>query len=53
MSKIYVNHLMQIDFSVENESIYLEPMCVYLCSIQNEIPVPIIKALLFNISVNI
>lgn len=40
-------------FSVENESMYLEPMCVYLCSIPNEIPVPIIKAVLFNISVNI
>lgn len=39
-------------FSVENESMYLEPMCVYICSIQNEIPVPIIKAVLFNISVN-
>jgi len=28
-------------------------MCDYLCSIQNEIPVPVIKAVLFNISVNI
>lgn len=42
-----------IGFSIENESIYLEPMCDYLCSMQNEIPVPVIKAILFNISVNI
>jgi hypothetical protein len=40
-------------FSDEKESIYLEPMCIYLCSIQNEIPIPVIKAILFNISVNI
>uniref|UniRef100_A0A2S2PIK9 Uncharacterized protein n=1 Tax=Schizaphis graminum TaxID=13262 RepID=A0A2S2PIK9_SCHGA len=35
----------------EKESIYLEPMCDYLCSIQNEIPIPVIKAILFNISI--
>lgn len=40
-------------FSIENESIYLEPMCDYLCSVQNEVPFPVIKAILFNISVNI
>lgn len=28
-------------------------MCDYLCSMQNEIPVPVIKAVIFNISVNI
>lgn len=28
-------------------------MCDYLCSIQNEVPAPVIKAILFNISVNI
>ncbi|VVC28023.1 Hypothetical protein CINCED_3A019811 [Cinara cedri] len=37
--------------NTENESIYLEPMSVYLCSTQNTIPVPVIKALLFNISI--
>lgn len=44
---------MYIGFSNEKESMYLEPICDYLCTIQNEIPIPIIKAVLFNISVNI
>lgn len=50
---MYFNKYINIHCSVENESIYLEPMCVYLSSVETKIPVPIIKAVLFNISVNI
>lgn len=52
LKKLFLINLLY-DFSIENESIYLEPICVYLGLIQNEIPTPVIKAVLFNISVNI
>ncbi|XP_050535373.1 uncharacterized protein LOC126902302 [Daktulosphaira vitifoliae] len=38
--------------NVECESIYLEPLCVYLCSINNYTSIPHLKSLLFNVSIS-